>query len=1230
MTPTQAIIWRYIHEPGSIERSEFFCVRLLNPTNNSRHPLPLGLLVPTSAEPALLIVMPTTGKIAYWESLSSAATVDFNRQKQQSIHGTVSGMTSREVVTKMTEAEPRGFVLTFNTGRLAHLVIIDAQGKPSISTQFLRNRGAQSSGIFGSLKDVFTSGGWRKDVAAVRAGKSMQRGQRYVLVATTKGNFQQWDLSWNGTHALVHDLDAKRDLLKALLEGGEVFHDQQEHDFELLDFTLLPSDAPGKQLSKQSVIGDCRLLALTVLKGVDSSKYALIGLTIANGSISIDVVHPIICYTTPLLTDSQFRPQIMVPEPGQTAIVALEKSVILVSLVEIEQTPSSQLHLEAHALPDPFQDVIDIQQSKPYRIVGCAVEPYHRHTTQSSCIIMIYGFGMIRVTALPMREDQSALDRASVNAQTKIEQAVFYGNVQQDLLDFAPRPETTFTTAEVEKAALNVSHSIASSTSRYLPAITPSMEQQLSKRAVALFDLNQHLRKHYPLVSPPVRWQLLWTAEKMAAARVLWRCYNAAITDPIKGPKDVFAEMVEAIPEYRKQENQPDSGETDGVRHWFTHDIWRLEWVVPYSHKIIELLFTESCEDQREFDRLTKAKMISDAVDIQLIVLETAFRFRQENAAAYGLDAGSMTDGVLQTDQDFQGLPAFWTSSANVIARVKELVDVSREMAKLLASDLEDYMTRQGANEDIEEPHEDIDTERAHELMMKLAKSNPRQIQICCQTFIERFRWLKSRDEAKLKADGESLTKAHYAIRKNHFIELIDLEMTEEAIRLAEKYWDMEALVEILERENDNPEIAPSIPGRVNSYFFKFGARWADAYFTRHLKRGEEAVDILSNNGSFKKHLTRYLRQHPSYANTAWINEISTERDYTRAAISLKQSSEQERNVWNQKIMLSMGKLSILAAKSKDQVKPKAADPEIRRIDHNVAILGIQESLDEFMRLNVVNALDDQARVDLAMERYGNEFVKGKPSLERQLQRNLQNIFRMETLPPHDIIDTLTLLNDDSFKPDLTSFISTRFFLALKILKLASARTSTLAIHSPPSPLMAKIIWRRVLISSDWTKINRTESKNDKQVSRQTDETALFRTLFEGYYTLIGPEDKPFWDTTPLFSPSEILGAGTTLKSLRNLPQYATTSDSVLADLAKDLSTEDHLLRSYIDEGRLEGWYKGILERAKTAAREKADKDGEERVKKSEAEMAVKGRLEEKDKEKHGNARWEDDESMME
>ena len=1190
MTQTQAIVWRHLAGASPVESTKPTYIKLLQPSNNPRHPLPLGILVPTSTEPGILVVMPTNGKITYWESLSSAASADASRQKQQSIHGGIAGLMSGEVVTKITEAEPRGFVLTMSTGRLAHLIVSDPQGKPSINVQFLRDNGASSGGVFGSLRSVFSSAGWKKDVAAVRAGTSYQRGQRYIIVATTTGTFQTWDLNWNGTHALVSDVDAKGDILKAMTEAGDVFQDHEEHVFEILDFTTLHNSDSGKAIAKSKQNADCKLMALTVLKGAETSRFSLIGLSLADGSVDVDVVHPITCYRAPAPVDTEFRPQVIVPETAETAFVILERTLVLVSLAEIEESPSSQLQMEAHTLPDPFQDAVEFRKTKPYRVVGCASEQYDRSYAQCSCVVTIYGFGIVRITALPLKEGQSVLQRATVTAKTKLEQAVFFGSLQQDLLDFAPRPEIPFSSAEIENAALSVSESIMRSNSAHIANIGPSMDQQLQRRSTALADLNKYLRRHYQdELSRLTKWELLWNAEKMASAKAIWRSYNSAIGTLHKATdKNLLAELIEAMNEDIKDENQPERHETDGVRHWFIHDVWRLQHVLPWAQNMVEKLFQEGVEDANKLDLATQARFVSEANDIQLAGLETAFKFREANVAAYGLENEIMMDGVLQ--RGYEELPEFWTSTANTVERVKTLTDVSRELTTF-------------------SEHEDDDNGPSPELIVKLAADNPRQVQICCQTYIERFRWLKSRQDPESRAAGEELQKAHLKVRKILFASLSDVGQPDIGIQLAEKYRDMEALVQILDDEletADSDDLAQMYQERVITYFTKFGTSWANAYFQKHLNGGK-AVAVLTNNANFKTHLTKFLRSNPFYAKLSWINEVASERNYLVSSDSLKLAEKLEANLWSKKIGLSMSKLSLMAATSKGQATEKSAKLITEGIDQKMAAFEIQEKLCNYIKPTMRGAIDAMAETEMAMEKYGTRFVGNKPILRKALEQYLRKLLAIEALSSEALIDVLTLIDDEGLYVDEEGVMDTRFLSAFKVLRLSNLQTSDPGYKD----LLERFIWRRCIIQDNWEEINHTELKDDTQVEVETGATSLFKTLKEGYRT-------GFWDQHAPLPPDSVTNAGTTIESLRIASHYSNMPDNMLELLAHDLEIEADLLDQYLERGRLEEWWKGVVEAAKASARAEADEQGEEKLRKRNAEKEFERRLTKMDQKAFG------------
>lgn len=1089
MTHKQATVWRYIQGINLKESSQPWIIKLPEAINDASGPLPFGLVVPTSAEPAFLIVTAAGGRITYWESLSSAANIDLNRQKQQGTQGAVSGMVTGEVITKVTEAEPHGFLLTFSTGRIAHMTVSDPQGKPLINVHYLRSGVARPGGLFGSLRNALSTAAWRRNVAAIKAGSSSQRGQRYAVVATTKGAFQVWDLNWNGAHSLVSEIDANEDLLKALKEGGNIL-EEKHHRFQVLDFTFLPRGRRGKELAKPTEQGDCNLLVLTIVSDLESSIYTLVGLNLSKGFVSIDVVHPISCYTSPYQAREDFKPQVLVPEPAQTAFVIFETSVVLVSLIELEDSPTSQLQMEAHTLPDPFQDVIDFRKDKDYRVVGCAAEPLDRTQSCSSCILLVDGFGAVRVAAQPVDEGQSVLDRATVTARTKLEQAVFYGNLPQDLLDFSGRPEIVFTDKEVAEAALEVSTSIMQSTSTYIPALSPSMEQQIHRRSVALADLMKHLVRHYQPLDRLTRWKLLWNAEKMAAAGAVWRAWNVTIAAKREHEKNLLVEIIDFLHEKFKTENDPERYETDAVRHWFVHDIGTLENILAWAPHAIEELERESREDKVKIDSFTKARYLSEANDIILSALETAFRFREANATLYGVGHELMVDGVLESG--YEDLPEIWTAEPRLVTQVEILINSSRQTA----------IEYNGAEE-----------EPIMKLIDKLMTNNPRLVEIWCHIYTERFRWLISSEDENIQIEGDKLRKSFFEVRKEMLMKLSDIGLGQQGIKLAAKYQDMNALVEIIDRgvkettlhlqdkgahdsEKDHyRDILLLLKNQVRTYFRQFHHQWAAAYFAKHISSGK-TTEVFQEAANYQPYLTAFLL-HPLYAKIGWINQVHAEHNYSAAADSLKVAQQREMRLWNKKIQLGMCKLAVLAAKTKKQEPDEDVNSYLCGIDQAMTVVRMQENLYNYIRPTVQIAMDLAAELDLVLEQYCKRYVKGKPALHKVLTRNLTQLVARDKLGTEDLIDTLTLIDEGKLHPHDEDFADKRFFCALNLLKVCKFMDGAVA----RTDLHEKIIWRRCMIQDDWEAINRTELKDDTQVEVETGATALFKTLKEGYKT---------------------------------------------------------------------------------------------------------------------------------
>ncbi|KAL8727406.1 MAG: hypothetical protein Q9166_006078 [cf. Caloplaca sp. 2 TL-2023] len=1222
-TQSQAFIWRYKQGSNATDSSKPIIVRLLHGTNNPNDPLPLGFVVPSSPEPGLLVVMPVSGKVSYWESLSSAASVDRGRQQQQAVQGIVTGLASGDHITNITEAEPQGFLLTVSSGKIVHMTIVDTQGKASIGTQILRNSsGAETGGIFGSLRNVFGGGGWLRDVAAVKAGSSIHKAQRRCVIGTTKGVLQVWDLNWNGAHSLQYEVDANSQLLKSIRDTGTFPRDSDNQYFKVLDFTFLPAVVTGQEVTSSTSSSTTRLLVLTVISSANTSRYNLHVVNITDDEIDIPVVHPITCYSTPLAPGSSLKPQLIVPEPGQIAYIIFETSVVLVSLEEIQESPDSQLQTEARRIPDPFQDVVDFHKDKGFAVVGCAVHVLEKGQRGSACTVMVQGYGVIKVSVAPVEEGLISADRTALTVETKLEQAVFYGS-QQSLLDLSGRPEIQFATEDVRDAALYISHSITSSSSKHLSTAGPSMEQHLQKRATALADLIKHLRKYYQPLDHVTRWKLLWEAEKMAAAKAIWPVYNDLRSHTHEGEQILLFELVECISEKNKTENRPEHYETDHLRHWLIKDVWRLEFLVPWAFKALDTLYNESVQDGQPMSSAYRARLISQAYDLQLISLETAYNFRQSNASLYGFDKNTMFEGLLMRDsKDYGDIPEPWTSSNLVCESVRALAEYFQNFATDLSPSSSD-------EEGVSPPLE---------LLPEIAEKNARLVDVICKTHIERSQLLRNSNDPKVRKQGQDLERHLSSIRKALLKGLAEMGLFMAAVELGEKYKDMDALAEVLESEiqvsqeelsdlvksgENSEEIREKVAvceGYVHEYFGKYGAAWANAFFARFVAQ-DRVSSLLVYGRKQQSHLTTFLRNHPQCTNFSWINEVSVEEDYAAAADDLRSAQKQADALWAKKIQMSMSKLASMAAVSKEQKEVDKVKPFLHKMDSQLEVLASQEQLYDYLRPTLRRALNDTpARMEVVMEQYGKRFVKTKPALRKAMKLYVAKIVEEQVLDTEDFVDMISLMDEDGLDPD-SEFADLRFLMALQLVRAHAVSTG----HVASKDLLERIIWRRCIIQDDWPKINQTELKDDARVEQDTRATALFKTLREGFksgiYLFPGHFSFPllilragFWDDNPPLEPSTLRGAGTTVESLRTSSRYQDAPDNALSLIARDLEIEDAALERCIEEGRLEEWWKGIVDAAQTDARNEADQAGEEESQRNEADNEFGERMRRNDK----------------
>lgn len=425
-------------------------------------PFPLGTLVSPSAnseEPGLVVVMPMSGRIAYWEAVGSAAAEGLFA-KRRGVEGRVY-LGPGETVTAICSIEPAGFILSLSSGHLAHLALRDAAGRPGIQTTPLRETSFMGN-IFGAL----INGSHRRDVVAVRAGRVGRMGEREIVVATARGGFSKWYVQRGGNYETKPEVDLRETMIRAVEKVSPHAVHRNRESFCVLDVAIATeSDNDGTEQTEQDI--ELFVLVGYVSPDEDDSLYALLEMKLTQaGRGDVKAIHPIRCYTTPMEASLHSRPRVYIPKPRNTAFIIFSRAVVILSnlkpsegrgrrsITEDDMDVDRQLLMEEEEQERKvvFEDVVDFRRDANIDIVGSGGEDIlfetfqpegsYGHSTDNialkkivnpGVVLIARGAGVLRVEAFDAEEKKQravAIPREEM-VKSKIEQAVFFGHIRQ-------------------------------------------------------------------------------------------------------------------------------------------------------------------------------------------------------------------------------------------------------------------------------------------------------------------------------------------------------------------------------------------------------------------------------------------------------------------------------------------------------------------------------------------------------------------------------------------------------------------------------------------------------------------------------------------------------------------------------------------------------------------------------------------------------------------------------
>ncbi|KIW32390.1 uncharacterized protein PV07_03940 [Cladophialophora immunda] len=1185
LTHTDAIIWPYNSTASTPPSRDVITFKLPFPPASVGDPLPHATFTAKSAsgEPGIVAVSAKWGKVVYWETLSNASSVIPGQVS--SVQGSIPGMMSGEVVEELVNAEPSGFILSLRHGRVAHLTIRDQMGRPGIGVQFLRKYTNASGGIFGSIRNVFGSDR-RKGTPIIKAGGS-RKGQRDVVIATEDAEMEFWNTNLAVGNSLENSFNFKDEILDALKSTQP-----DATQFKVLDVEL--SIGPSMALSRRDSHGAPMMVLISSSTELET-RYHIIEMVVDEGA-KVKVMHPVNCYSSSASESSHWRPRLCVSKSQPVTFIVFETAIVLFSLARIRESPSSQLLMERHALPEPFQDCVRFQESTIYEVLGFALETTEK---QSSIVFGVRGFGMVKLTS-HLRDDEEvdveeAEERDRITAKSKIEQAVFFGTIKQNPLDLK-HANQTFSPEEIETAALEISSEILSSSSKHLPKSAPSIDMQMRLRAKALDDLAEHVINHYPsAVSRITRFGLLLNAEKLAAAQAIWKVQEE-IQRKYPQPDREMSYLdftLRALHESRQKYPDPERGEKDRVRHWLVNSVKNV------GHLMSELV---SCIPELEPMDVTDPRVVADyfkeAVDLWIASYSAAFKFREDNAPLYGLGDEVFENGVLVSGFPIE-IPHPWTSSPEPLRFGQSLI---YDICKFLN---EWWEFAHGRNKKKKMPT-DVDG-KPHEApsrlaLQELASRLPTELELFSRLVREEVIQSKchlkahEKDPEALQDELNNLEREEQE-RLGQALQAIALFNMPGAIRLAEKlkyYADLVTLhydyyKQLVAEAQADPSLAEDnqhkleeMQERAESYYGKFGKGWAFAAFSQMLIDGECGSLLVKGqeDGEKEKFLTWFFKiapkAHQHLGKLSWIHDVISCDDYHRAARTLQDvAGEETSNVWNKKTELALGKLASLAA---DEGSGKHRDLKV--YDDALSMIAIQEQVYRHVMGSVGAALDEKAATDLAGGTFASRVVAGYPALKRELKQILKSLIRQTPLTAEELVSLLTLMEPIvwSGAPEEDPEVSGQeLILALNVVDESN-------LPVPKQDDLRALIWRRAMIRDDWLALNETGGKDDQQVEEELQQSSLFRVL-QHVFLLEQLEGTPIH----LFSPSDLLRREAFPVSLQD-----RLAESEVESLRKDMEKEQTKLKSFVEKGRLDDHYGGLVTSAQRIARDIVDERGEQ------------------------------------
>ncbi|KAF9584965.1 hypothetical protein BGW38_004467 [Lunasporangiospora selenospora] len=895
--------------------------------------LPVVIFTKSDDQHSGVLACSADGTCWYWEDIDLCfSNVDQHVDTKISV-------TSGDYISHVECSGPLGYFFGTRHANIYQVIIKKQFGSSSLTATQLqvKTNGAIASiiNMMGFAQNLDTT----QKLSAMTSGPKSQDPQgRWDLFAMTRRSLFKWQVYRSGEC----NLESEAPILEKVTE--QILRDYTA--------TLPMGSDPRVRLLDICFIKNGKLLVLatffdTAVKTASTPlSCALITISTQYG-VPCDIEHiKYIQHTIEEDLRPEAHPKLVVPHGGSGAFIVTSRSAIICS-----------------TLPNiDFEELIPL---KTDRIIGYGCEDWKQRGQElngaSELSIVCRSSGRlgihIQLDGLLLSQPSKLPDKEQGTAQlqAKLEQAVFFSGKKHNPISF---DLTYYDSGDLNVASLNISKLILNSHASLL-STSKDMTARLSERYRRIRNIIGCIQaaNMTNLLSVDTRFQLCWSAEKLAAANAFWVQYQAW-----KGKSEPSLENSKQIIQ---------DAATISLQKLGAHAVDDpVAFFMKYHVDALEDLFSNlqiAPGKLKSLPQKQQTELIKDINRIVVLSLRSAWSYRRQNIRNYSLQGSSRTEP--------------WTGSESVIRALSAQYQHTREACGSQHKTDESTMEVDGD----EDGHSDLTNQ-----LCDLAD-------ITLQAYSEHLQYLEGLPPSSENNIRISTAVTAYDDAKSQFLSpLIELKKIQIAITLSQRYKDFATLVRLCNGDEKS----------ITLYMNKYQQEFANALFQWYMDN-DQVSKLLEQGEEYSDLFTVFLDNH-DYNGIAWLHDIKIKR-FVEASDRVQEVALRDMNMDRRRTMFSLSKLLFVAGGLPHEELDESTTKYANKINLELEMATIQALVANEWESRVGSLASLREKAKMVVGQFNSPTLAKQATMREALLKSVKSLLNRQTIYSEELLDVLML-----------------------------------------------------------------------------------------------------------------------------------------------------------------------------------------------------------------------------